>query len=120
MKRTLSEHDFVDAFYKTRSNGMYEQLGGREGLSMLFDYFQMGSLSSDEYALDDIGNNYVCSTVENILIDYGREIEIPPGSDYDTPRDRILEVYDAIQGFLENHTIVVGVLDDGRILYRQF
>lgn len=120
MKQTMREHEFIDAFYKCRSNGMYKQLGGQAGLRMLFDYLQIGSLSSDEYDLDIIGNSYVCSTIEDILIDYGQEIEIPVGSDYDTPRNRIYEVYNAIEGFLENHTIVVGVLDDGRILYRQF
>lgn len=121
MKQTIDLYDFINAF--RAREGRYEQLGGHEGLSMLFDHLEdLERSEGEEYELDVIGLccDYACSTVEDILIDYGQEIEIPVGLDYDTPRNRIYEVYDAIEGFLENHTIVVGVLDDGRILYRQF
>lgn len=121
MKRTIDLHVFINEFQSF--DGRYEQLGGREGLRLLFQYLEEREIDSGEaMELDVIGLccDYACDTPDDILSYYGDQIEIEPGTDYDTARDTELEVYDAITGFLEYHTTVVGRLSDGRLLYQQF
>lgn len=114
MKRTIDLHDFINEFRSF--DGRAEQLGGREGLRLLFQYLEDRETDSgEEMELDVIALccDYACSTVEEIAENYGLALI--------NTRDRTEdECAEAVMDYLNEHTSVVGVLDDGRILYQQF
>lgn len=101
MKQTIDLYAFVEAF---RRCGRYEQLGGREGLELLYDYLEeLESGTGSEIELDVTGLccDFACSG-EGEIRDY-----------YDIPEDV------AILDYLNDRTSVVGECADG-IIYQQF
>lgn len=114
MKQTIDCHDFIREFESY--DGRAQQLGGREGLRMLFDCLREIERDTDEeIELDVIGLccDYACSTVEDIASDHGLALI----NDRDMTEEERLE---AILEYINDHSVAVGVLDDGRILYQQF
>lgn len=112
MKQTIDCHYFIREFESYE--GRAKQLGGREGLRMLFDYLREIERDTDEeIELDVIGLccDYACSTQKDIASDYS--ITLDPTDDESMQTEAVLE-------YINDHSVAVGVLDDGRILFLQF
>jgi hypothetical protein len=112
MKRTIDLHDFINEFQAF--DGRYEQLGGREGLRLLFQYLEEREVDSGEdMELDVIALccDFACDTVEDIAESY--DIELDPDADDEARAD-------AVMSYLIDRTVVIDELSDGRILYQQF
>jgi hypothetical protein len=114
MKQTVRFSDFINAFRSFE--GRYEQLGGYEGLRILFQYLEeIETDSGEEYELDVIALccDYACQSPEDIAWDYDMALM----NTRDMTED---ELSDAVMDYLNDSTSVVGVLSGGRILYQQF
>lgn len=114
MKRTIDLHDFINEFQAF--DGRYEQLGGREGLRLLFQYLEEREVDSGEdMELDVIALccDYVCQGWEQTVEDHGLALI----NTRDMTED---ECMDAVMDYLMDHTVVVDRLSDGRLLYQQF
>jgi hypothetical protein len=111
MKRTIDLHDFINEF--RAFDGRYEQLGGREGLRLLFQYLEEREVDSGEdMELDVIALccDYCCQSLEQTAQDHELDLR-------DMTED---ECMDAVMDYLMDHTVVIDRLSDGRLLYQQF
>lgn len=101
MKTSINKYEFRDSFIRMgrKDNFSYE------GLNVLFDYFEEYEKSTgEEIELDVIA---ICCEFNEATPDEIR-------ADYCVSSDRDLMEY------LQYHTIVAGVTDDGSIVYAAF
>lgn len=109
MKQTVYLSDFRDSFKRIRPDNF-----SYEGLGLLFDYFeQYEDDIGEEIELDVIA---ICcewaeDTLENIASNYS--IDISGLEDASEIEYTVLE-------YLNDHTQVAGVTDNGSIVYQQF
>jgi len=107
MKTTVYLNEFRDYFSQIRPNNF-----SYEGLGILFDYIEEYEESSgEELELDVIALccDYTEETLEEIINNYDIEI--------DKDEDKLEQV----KYFLEQNTMIVGVLDDEEtIIYQVF
>lgn len=107
MKTTLSVYDFRDAFNKAGRGNQFSY----EALGLIFDYLEeIESGSGEEYDLDVIA---LCceleeSTPDEVIQNYGLDIE-----DDGNELNNVLD-------YLHDETTVLGVTDNGSIVYVQF
>ena len=107
MKTTLSVYDFRDAFHKAGRGNQFSY----DALGIIFDYLEeMESGSGEEYELDVIA---LCcelseSTPDEVIQAYGLDIE-----DDGNELNNVLD-------YLHDETTVLGVTDNGSIVYVQF
>jgi hypothetical protein len=101
MKTTINKSQFRDEFMRMgrKDNFSYD------GLGILFDYFeQYEEHTGEEIELDVIA----------ICCEFCEETQDEIRANYDAPSDKDLIT------FLEQNTYVVGVTDDGSIIYQAF
>lgn len=117
MKTTISSSSFVEAF---RNYGRMDNFS-REGLEMLFDYFEQYEQDCGvEMELDVIG---ICcdfseSSIESIIQDYDIDVsEADQALDEETKQDSIKEI---VLEYLNDNTSVVGVTSFGDVIYQNF
>ena len=117
MKTTINFSAFVDAFRSMNRMGNFSH----EGLEALFDYLeQYEQDGGEEIELDVIGLccDYAESDILTIAQDYGIDLsEADQAIDEETKQDIIQEI---VADYLNDNTIVVGVLDNGIIVYAIF
>lgn len=117
MKTTVNFSAFVDAF---RSMNRMDNFS-HEGLEVLFDYLeQYEQDTGEEIELDVIALccDYAESDVLTIAQDYGIDLsEADQAIDEETKQDIILET---VCEYLNDNTMIVGVLNNGNIVYAQF
>jgi hypothetical protein len=117
MKTTVNFSAFVDAF---RSMNRMDNFS-YEDLEALFDYLeQYEQDSGEEMELDVIALccDYDESDVMTITQDYQIDLsEADQAIDEETKQDIILET---VCEYLNDNTIVAGVLDNGNIVYANF
>jgi len=107
MKTTLSVYDFRDAFHKAGRGDQFSY----DALGVIFDYLEdQEDNTGYEYDLDVIG---LCcelaeSTPDEIINDYALDIE-----DDGNELNNVLD-------YLHDETTVLGVTDNGAIVYVQF
>lgn len=107
MKTTLSVYDFRDAFHKADRGTQFSY----EALGIIFDYLEdQENDTGYEYELDVIG---LCcelseSTPDEVIQAYGLDIE-----DDGNELNNVLD-------YLHDETTVLGVTDNGSIVYVQF
>ena len=109
MKQTLNQESFVQAFEDMFRAKQFS----RQGLIALFDYFeQYEQDTGEQLELDVIAIccEYSESSLSEIATDYDIDLEGLEGE------DRI----EAVVKFMENHTTVVGMVDDETMVYQQF
>ena len=110
MKQTVYLHTFRDAFQRIRpDNFTYE------GLEVLFDY--LTALEDDigeEMEFDVIGIccDWVESDYDDIIADYSLDLAIDGFADMDE-----CEQHQAVEAWLQEHTIVAGATTDGTLVY---
>lgn len=112
MKQTIGFHDFIREFQAF--DGRYEQLGGYEGLKLLFQYLEDREVDTGEdMELDVIALccDYACESPEQIAETY--DIELDPEADDDAQEE-------AVMSYLIDRTVVVDRMSDGRLIYQQF
>jgi len=109
MKTTVNFYAFTEAFKQLRPNNF-----SYSGLSVLFAYLEeMEESCGEETELDVIGLccEYSEDTPENIAKNYSIDIDTKENAESLTQQ---------VCDFLEYHTSVVGVTDDGTIVYADF
>lgn len=111
MKTTISLSDFRDAFYRADRGNQFS----RDGLEILFDYFeQYEDDTGEEIEFDVIG--ICCDFAEashtEIARDYGINLSSFNGDD--------TEEHEHVVAYLENEGVYIGTTDLGMIVYRQF
>ena len=109
MKKTISQHEFVQSLGEIRPNNF-----SYEGRIVLFNYLeQFETEMGEEIEFDPIA--FCCEfaedTVEDIISQYGIE-----DKDLETWEDK----KDEALMFLEDNTAVCGMTDELTIVYRQF
>ena len=114
MKTTVTEFGFLEAFNShNRSNNFTP-----EALRALFEFFEDMESGGEEIELDVIA---ICcefsqSSVQDIMSDYQISLDdLGLESDAD-----IEDIQLALEGWLNNETIVVGSFDDHTICYGEF
>ena len=106
MKQTINKEQFVRTF---RDYGRFDQFG-REALEILFDYFEeLADDCGEEMELDVIAIccDYAVADAATIAQDYDLDVD---GLDED-------ETNDVVTDYLNEHSTVIGVCDDGQIVY---
>jgi len=107
MKTTVNFYDFKREFQAIRPNNF-----SNEGLAILFDYLESyEDDTGEELELDIIALccDYTEETLEEIINNYDIEI------------DRNEDKLEQVKYFLEQNTMIVGVLDDEEtIIYQVF
>ena len=110
MKQTVYLNDFINAFQATRPDPF-----SREGLRILFDYFeQLEDATGESIDLDvvSISCNFTEDTFENIAEQY--DIDLSDCEDFD-----IEDKKQIVREFLEHEEVLVGEVSDG-FVYRNF
>lgn len=117
MKTTITSASFVEAF---RNYGRMDNFS-REGLEMLFDYFEQYEKDCGvEMELDVVA---ICcdfseSSIENIIQEYDIDVsEADQALDEDTKQSVIREI---VLEYLNDNTSVVGVTSSGDVIYQNF
>jgi hypothetical protein len=110
MKTSINKYDFRDAF----------KIAGREnnfsyhGLGVLFDYFEEYEESTgEEIELDVVA---ICCEYSE---DYCSDIADNYSIDISDCIDEVTTV-ETVMAYLQDHTSVAGVTEDGTIVYAQF
>lgn len=110
MKTSVSFSEFCDAFRDMNRNENFSY----EGKKALFYFLEdMEEQTGEEYELDVIALccEFAESDVAELIADYG--IDVSEAED-DEEKAEIVEDY------LNDHTMVVGKLDNGSFVYAQF
>jgi len=105
MKQTISLHDFRQAFSIRPNNFSYE------GLEILFNWFEeYESDNGIELELDPIGIccEYIEMTPEEIIKDWNLDIELDGNESL------------AVQDFINDETMLVGVTPQGTIVFANY
>lgn len=117
MKTTITSASFVQAF---RDMGRMDNFS-REGLEILFDYFEQYEQDCGvEMELDVVA---ICcdfseSSIENIIQDYG--IDVSEADDVTDEQDKLDIIQEIVLEYLHDNTSVVGVTSSGDVIYQNF
>jgi hypothetical protein len=109
MKQTINNSQFHSAFYHMDRGNQFSY----EALNLIYEFFeQIEDASEQEIELDVIAIccEYSESSVEQIIRDYS--------IDCDSIEDDEIEAH--VLAYLDEHTTVLGLTDDGSIVFAQF
>ena len=116
MKTSVSFYDFRNAFERMDRANQFS----RDGLSKLFDYLESyEDETGEEIELDVIALccDYCESTFAEVAQDFSIDIDYDDCSD-DEERAELLK--SEVLDFLNDHTMVVGVVSTDSVIYQQF
>ena len=110
MKTSINKYDFRDAFKAAGRENNFSY----HGLGVLFDYFEEYEESTgEEIELDVIA---ICCEYSE---DYCSDIADNYSIDISDCIDEVSTV-ETVMAYLQDHTSVAGVTEDGTIVYAQF
>lgn len=110
MKTSINKSQFRDAFARMGRENNFSY----HGLGVLFDYFEEYEESTgEEIELDVIG---ICCEYSE---DYCSDIADSYNIDISDCIDEVTTV-ETVMAYLQDHTSVAGVTEDGTIVYAQF
>lgn len=110
MKTSINKYDFRDAFKAAGRENNFSY----DGLGVLFDYFEEYEESTgEEIELDVVA---ICCEYSE---DYCSDIADNYNIDISDCIDEVTTV-ETVMAYLQDHTSVAGVTEDGTIVYAQF
>jgi hypothetical protein len=110
MKTSINKYDFRDAFQKAGRGNNFSY----EGLGILFEFFEACEYSTgEEIELDVIA--ICCEFSEDYCSDVAANYNIDISECIDE-----VSIIETVCEYLNDHTSVAGVTDEGNIVYAQF
>lgn len=119
MHQSITSYDFRRAFETSdrRNQFSYEALG------LLFDYFEQYEEDTGEpleFDMIAICCEYVELSADDVIQQYGLEIDLDTGEQYGIELDPDLDTDEQIEEYLSERTAYVGRTDHGSFVFAQF